>query len=483
LAKRCDGPEELSDRPDAGPDRPKGTRDMTRGRPWRHILLFSLPLLAGNFLQQLYNLVDTIVVGQGVGGDALAGVGTTAPIIFLITSLFVGVGLGATVLLSQYYGTGDFESLRKLVASVYSALLPLIVVITAVSLPLTGPILRLIQVPDGATFDMSRLYMIIIILGFLGSFGFNLNAGLLQSMGNSMLPFLLLCVSTLINVALDLLFVLVFGWGVAGAAVATVIAQTLSWLGGTVYINRHYPFLKLSLTRFEFHRKLLGKAVRLGLPSGLNQMLFSVGVLVMQGLVNLQGAQFMAGFAAANKIDLFAFLPVTSVATAITTFVAQNMGVGQIERARKGARAGLAMSVLSSAAVTAIVWPLGSFFMSLFVGASDTPETARQIVDAGLAYLRDVMPFYFLLAVLFAINAVLRGAGEMIVPMISSLAGLWLLRVPVAHWLTGNFGRDSMYYSYAVGWTVGLLISGGYYLSGRWRHRKLIDANQATMLS
>ncbi|MDR3206933.1 MAG: polysaccharide biosynthesis C-terminal domain-containing protein, partial [Oscillospiraceae bacterium] len=230
---------EPHDKPEGSQDKPKGTNDMTQGSPWRHILMFSLPLLAGNLLQQLYNLVDTIVVGQGVGGDALAGVGTTAPIIFLITSMFVGVGLGATVLLSQYYGAGDLESLRKLVSSVYSALLPLILIVTVVSLPLTGPVLRLIQVPDGATFDMSRLYMIIIILGFLGSFGFNLNAGLLQAMGNSMLPFVLLCVSTLVNVALDLLFVLVLGWGVAGAAVATVIAQTLSWLGGMVYINRH----------------------------------------------------------------------------------------------------------------------------------------------------------------------------------------------------------------------------------------------------
>ncbi len=458
-----------------------GTTDMTQGSPWKHIVFFTLPLLAGNLFQQLYYLVDTIIVGQGVGGSGLAGVGTTTPAILLITSFFVGIGLGAMVLLSQYYSIGDLETLRKMVATVYSLLLPLIGIVTLISLPLTGPMLQLIKVPDGVTFEMARIYMVIIILGFLGSFGFNLNAGLLQAMGNSLVPFVMLFISTLLNIGLDLLFVLVFQWGVAGAAIATVIAQTFSWVGSVLYINRHYPFLHLTLFKSEIHKDLLKKAVRLGLPSGLNQSLFSAGMLVMQGLVNAQGENFMGGFAAANKIDTFAFLPIQSVATAVTTFVAQNMGVSAIDRAKKGLKIGLILSCLVGVAVAVIILPLGPFFMRLFIADSD-PRVVESVISSGMAYLRDVLPFFSVLAVLFMLNAMLRGAGQTLVPMLATLLGLWVVRVPVAYWLTAAFGADSMYYSYVIGWATAILISGLYYLSGKWKNRHLVDPNMVTML-
>ncbi len=454
---------------------------MTKGRPWRHILIFALPLLAGNVFQQLYNLVDAIIVGQGVGATALAGVGTTSPAIFLITSLFVGIGLGATVLLSQYFGAGDLETLRKLVITVYSLLLPIIVGVTLISLPLVGPLLNLIKVPAGETFEASRIYMIIIIVGFLGSFGFNLNAGIMQSMGNSVAPFVLLLISTAINIVLDLLFVLVFKWGVPGAAVSTVIAEYFSWIGGTIYINRKYPFLKISLTKFEFHKDLMKRAAKLGLPSGINQSLFSVGVLVMQGLVNTQGTQFMAGFTGANKIDTFAFLPIQSIATAVTTFVAQNMGAGHIDRAKKGLKIGVLMSCGVSAAIAAVVLPLGPFFMRLFIQDAN-PANVTKAISAGMAYLRGVMPFFAVLALLFMINAMLRGAGQTTVPMVATLVGLWIVRVPVAYWLTDRFGGESMYYSYVIGWVAGIIIAGGYYLTGKWKQKRLVDINMATML-
>ena len=459
----------------------KGTRDMTHGSPWRHLLIFTLPLLAGNVLQQLYNLADTIIVGQVVGEAGLAGLGTTGPAILAITSIFVGIGLGAAVLLSQYYVKGDLESLRRLVTTVYSLLLPLVAILVVGSVLLIDPLLRLINVPVGDTFDYSRIYMTIIVFGFLGSFGFNLNAGIMQSMGNSFVPFVLLSISITLNVGLNILFTLGFGWGVAGVAIATVIAQTLSWVGGIFYMNRRYPFLKLSLIRFEYHMGQLKKAARVGLPSGINQTLFSVGNLVMQGFVNTHGTVFLAGFTAAVRIDSFVVLPIQSISAAVTTFVAQNIGAGRFDRVKKGLKSGLVIGVGISVLVGAVIWVFGPFVLRLFIDDKN-PLVFQEVVNAGQAYLSSIMPFYFLLASMFVFHALLRGAGLMTVPMVTTLACLYVVRLPVARLLTDRFGPEYMFYAYAADWAVGLLVAIVYYATGRWKKRRLVDASEVLML-
>ncbi|MCL2747690.1 MAG: MATE family efflux transporter [Oscillospiraceae bacterium] len=459
----------------------KGTKDMTKGAPWRCILFFALPLLAGNILQQIYNMADTIFVGQVVGETGLAGLGTTGPVILMITSLFVGIGLGAAVLLSQYYVKGDLESLRRLVATVYSLLLPLILGVMLISIPLISPLLRLIQVPEGEAFDYAYIYMLITIFGFLGSFGFNLNAGIMQAMGNSIVPFVLLCISVAIDLTLNFVFILGFGWGVAGSAISTVIGQTFSWVGGLVYMRRRYPFLKLSLFRFEFHWKLLKKATRLGLPSGVNQTLFQVGAMVMQGLVNAQGTIFMAGFSAAIKIDAFAVLPIQSLAAAVTTFVAQNIGAGRFDRVKKGLKSGIAMAVGVSLLVAALVWGAGPHLLRVFIYDED-PLIVQRVVDDGLLYLRTVMPFYVLLAAMFIFHAVLRGAGQMMLPMVTTLICLYVVRVPLARLLTATYSPGHMFYAFAADWAVGLLVAAAYFATGRWKKKRLVEAHELLLM-
>ena len=445
--------------------------DMTVGSPARHLLLFSLPLLLGNMLQQLYNMVDSVVVGRYVSDAALAAVGTGFPVIFLLTSLLNGFSMGATVIIAQYYGYGDMATVKRTIGTIYTFLMVAAIPLTLLGVFLAAPLLQLLQVPADA-FPMARTYVVIIFAGIIGTLGYNLNAGILQGLGNSRTPLLFLSISCVINIVLDLVFVLVFHMGVAGVALATIIAQICSWVFGIFYINRAHPELHISLFSRIFDRQLFSRVVRLGAPIGLQQALFSIGVLAMQRLVNSYGTDFVAGYNGANKLDTFAFMPIQSFATAATTFVGQNIGAGQTQRVRQGTRATLLLSCAFSLAATALLIPLGPAFMRLF---SDSPG----VIDAGMAYLYRIMPFYWMLAIMFTFNSVMRGAGEMMVPMISSLLSLWLARVPAAYLLAGAFGRDNMFFCYALGWLPGILIAGGYYLSGRWKRKAVVPQAEA----
>ncbi len=437
--------------------------DMTDGHTAKLILAFSLPLLLGNVFQQLYNMVDSIVVGNYVGKQALAAVGTGFPIIFMLSSLFMGIGIGATILISQFYGARDFENMSKTANSMYTALAVISIPLAIVGILLSGPILKLMNVPDD-TFDMANTYIMIVFIGIIGSLGFNINSGILQGLGDSKSSLLFLSVACVVNIVLDILFVVGFSWGVAGVAIATIIAQIVSFVFGTVYINKKYEFLHLSLFKFDFDKELFIKTVKLGIPAAIQQAIFSVGVMSLQALVNSYGSDFMAGYNAATKIDSFAFMPIQSFSTAVTTFVGQNIGAGKMERVRHGTRSTIMISVIFAIFIAVVLYIAGPVCLRLF--SSD--ET---VIEAGMAYLVRILPFYFLLSVQFTLNSVLRGAGQTVVPMISSILGLWLARIPAAYLLASLFGRDNLFFCYAAGWVVGILITGSYYFFGNWREK------------
>ena len=444
-----------------------GVMDMTSGNPYKLILIFSLPLLVGNIFQQLYNMVDSIVVGNVVGEKALAAVSTGFPIIFGLSSLFMGIGMGATVMISQFYGAKDLESIRHTVNTMYTALIVASIPLTIVGVLLSDPLLRLMQVPDDGTLEMARTYMIVIFIGIIGNLGFNLNAGILQGFGDSRTSLLFLLIATIINIALDLLFTAAMGMGVFGVALATIIAQLASWIFGIWYLKRHYAFLEIRLLKFRFKKEFFLKAMKLGIPSGLQQMLFSIGIMTMQALVNGYGSLFMAGFSGANKIDSFAFMPIQSFATAMTTYTGQNVGASRMDRVKQGTRAGLVLAIVCSLVLGFGIYPFGGFLMRMF---NQNPE----VIAAGEVYLRSVLPFYALLGIQFIYTAVLRGAGEMIIPMVSSFVSLWLARIPVAYILAATLGRDSIYFSYAAGWLLGVIIAFVSYKRGKWKTKAVI---------
>lgn len=433
---------------------------MTEGNPFKLILAFALPMFIGNIFQQMYNMVDSIVVGNYVGKIALAAVGTGFPIIFLMASLFIGLSMGATILISQYIGAGDYDNVRKASQTIYTAMLIGAIPISVLGLILCEPILLLINTPLDVL-PMAKQYMLIIFAGMIGSIGFNINAGILQGFGDSKSSLLFLAIATVINIVLDLLFVVVFGWDVPGVAIATVIAQTFSWIFGIIYMKKKYDVLKFKITKFYFDKAIFKKILKLGLPSGIQMSLFSVGIMSMQSLVNSYGADFMAGFNAANKIDTFAFMPIQSISNALTTYTGQNIGGGRLDRVHKGTLAGISMSVTISLLALAVI-PLGPSMLGLF-------NSEAGVIDAGMIYLNNVMPLYVLLSILFTLNSVVRGAGESIIPMVSSLASIWLGRIPSAYYIAANMGRQYLFYSYGAGWVLGLLITGIYYVTGRWK--------------
>ncbi len=449
--------------------KPKGNgnmTDMTTGSPYKLIFMFSLPLLVGNIFQQLYNMVDSIVVGQWIGPKALAAVGTGFPIIFMMASLFMGIGMGTTIMLSQFYGAKNYEKLQQTISTIYTAMMIGAIPLMLIGVIGAGPLLKLIQVPDDGTLEMAKLYMTVIFLGVIGTLGFNINAGILQRFGDSQTSLLFLLIASIINIVLDIVFTVVFHMGVAGVAFATVIGQVVSWIFGIFYINKHYEFIHISLIHYSFTKELFYKAMKLGIPSGIQQALFAIGIMVLQSLINSFGSSFMAGFNGANKIDTFAFMPIQSFATAMTTYTGQNVGAKNYERVKSGTKAGIILSLGFSLGISVIIFPFSSIFMQMF---GKDPG----MISAGVAYLNTVLPFYGLLTLNFIYNSVMRGAGEMIVPMISSFVALWFARLPVAYLFAHLWGPNYIFYSYAVGWTFGLIISIPYYYSGRWKSKRI----------
>jgi len=433
---------------------------MTEGSPLKIILTFAFPMLIGNVLQQFYNMVDSIVVGNYVGKLALAAVGTGFPIIFMMAAMFIGLGIGATILISQYIGAGDMDSVQKTAQTIYTAMILGSIPISIIGIFLSEPILILINTPAEAL-SMAKIYMMIIFGGMIGSIGYNVNAGILQGFGDSKSSLLFLAIATVINIILDLLFVIVFRWDVAGVAIATIIAQSASWLFGIAYMRKKYEVLNFSIFRFHFDKDIFKRIIKLGLPTGVQQTLFAVGIMSLQSLVNSYGSDFIAGYNAANKIDTFAFMPIQSFSNAVTTFTGQNIGAKRMDRVHKGAVTAIGLSVAVCIACLVII-PFGPFLLGMF-------NSDPAVIEAGMIYLNSVMPTIAILAIVFTLNSVIRGAGESVVPMIGAIVSLWLCRVPAAYYIAANFGKEYIFLSYAVGWLFWLLITGPYYLSGRWK--------------
>lgn len=439
--------------------------NMTTGSPWKLILRFSLPLLVGNLLQQAYNIVDSIVVGKFVGTTALAAVGTAFPVIFLLLSLFIGLGVGSTIIISQYYGADSRESVKKTIDTTYITMFAVGVPLSVIGILLSEPLLVLMNTPADVL-PQATTYMQIIFAGTIASFGYNINSGILQGLGDSRSPLFYLLIATVFNIVLDLLFVGVFSWGVAGVAWATIIAQIIAFIFGIWHINRTQTYIHISLRNMQPSKRLLMDSIRLGLPAGLQNMSFSVGTMVLQSLINSYGSVFMAGFNGANKIDAIAFMPMMTFSSAITTYVGQNIGAGRMDRVKQGLRWTLIMSSIVCAVICPLILIFGNPLMQMF-------DSNPDVIQAGLAYLIRVVPFFILLSVMFIYTGALRGAGEAAIPLITAIVSLWFARVPLAY-LLATTGRDNMFFSYVLGWLVGCLIIIPYYYTGRWKKKAVV---------
>ena len=441
----------------------RGFRDMTSGSPSKHIFLFGLPLLLGSFLQQLYNMVDSWVVGNYVGDAALAAVGIGFPVMFMFISLFMGISGGGTVVISQYHGAGKPDRVHDAVDTIYTAFMVSVVPVTALALLAVKPMLFLLRV-DEAVYHDAWVYMMIVCAGLVGTIGYNTNAGILNGVGNSRATLLFLSVAAGLNIVLDIVLVLYAGMGVAGAALGTVVSELFSWLFGLFYINRHYPQVAIHPFCFRFDKTLFRQVMGLGIPTGLQMSLVSLGIMAVMSKVNTFGTAYTAAYNVGNKLDGVAFLPVQALTNSITAFVGQNTGAKKPERVRAGVRIAVTYTVVWCLVMTAALLPVSEGLFHLF-----SPEAA--VAEAGKHYMWAVMPPYVTFGVMFVLNGAMRGAGDSVVPMLVTILSMIVLRVPAVYYLANHFGPEWMFHGFGIGWVGGFVFCALYYLSGRWRRR------------
>lgn len=447
----------------------KQLRDMTQGSVLKHLMAFAAPLLVGNFLQQFYNMVDSWTVGNFVGDDALAAVGAGSSVLYLFISLFSGVGTGATVVISQYFGSGQKDRLRAVVDTVYRAVL--IGAVPATLLAFFGAewLVQLMQV-DAAAVEGACTYIRILGLGLIATIGYNINDGILRGLGNSQASLRFLAIATGINIVLDILLVTIIPLDTAGVAIATVIAQLVSWILGIGYINRRYPFLRIRLKDGLFEGALLKRVLQVGLPAGLQMATVSLGGMAVMAKVNTFGTSYAAGYTVGLKLDNLIFLPIQALSSASTALVGQNAGAGDWGRVKKAARCVVGAGALWCVVGIGALYPLRRVMVSLF---TDVPAT----IECGALFVGWVMPAYFLLSIIFTLNSVMRGAGQSVVPMLVAIIGQIGVRVPMLYYLADTLGPRYMYAGFAIGWAVGATLAVSYYASGRWKRKALSQEN------
>ena len=447
---------------------------MTVGTPWKTILAFTLPMLIGNIAQQLYNTVDSIVVGKYIGDNALAAVGSCGPIVNMLLVLFIGISAGASIMVSQYFGAKNREALSHTVGSCITATAICSVLLVLVVTPFIRPILVALNTP-ASILEWCVDYLSICLWGIAGLAYYNILSGILRGLGDSFWPLIYLLVATVVNIVLDIYFVAVVGMGVAGVALATIIAQLISSILCMIKLARmrsHFDFgWKFLKPKGSFIKTL----VRLGLPSGLTQAIFSSAMIIVQSLTNQFGEQFIAANVVIMRVDGFAMMPNFSFGTALTTYAGQNVGAGLYDRVTKGAKQGLAMAVGCSTAITVLILFFGKHLMGLF---TDTAE----LVDLSYRLMMILAVGYIAMAVTQSLSGIMRGAGDTMTPMWISLMTTVLIRVPVAYgiaWLTSPTGhpadgmKECIQISLLCSWCLGAVLTAIFYRIGKWKNKRI----------
>lgn len=439
---------------------------MTEGVIWKEILLFSIPLLLGNLFQQFYNAVDSIVVGKFIGSQALAAVGSSAPVINLLVSFFMGLAIGAGVIISRYFGARNKQGLHDAIHTSMALTFIVGLVMTVVGIALSPTILKLVGTPEDVMAN-SILYLRIYFLGILSVLIYNMGSGILRAVGDSKNPLYFLIVSSLTNVVLDLLFVVIFKMGIAGVGWATLIAQTISALLIMVLLIKTSSEYKVIIKHIKLHKHMLYEIVRIGLPSGFQNAIVSFSNVIVQSNINSFGSLAMAGCGSYTKIDGFAILPVMSFSMALTTFTGQNMGAKKFDRVKQGAKTGLLMSILTTVCISVLLLLLGPKVLEIFT--SD-----KTVIDYGLYMMKVLAPGYIFLAISQAYNGIIRGAGITTIPMIvmvtcwCGLRMAWiLLAVPIVH----DIGI--VFLGWPITWFASAVWLFLYYRHGKWMTKNI----------
>ncbi len=441
-------------------------KDLTSGKEGKLILRFALPMLLGNVFHQLYNIVDSVIVGNYIGKEALAAVGASFPVIFVFFSLVLGITSGSTVLISQYFGAGENDKVKRTIDTLFIFLFFASIAVSILGIIFSREIFLLLRLPQ-EVIPMAEEYLKIFFGGVIAFFGFMGISASLRGLGDSITPLYFLIISTVFNIGFDLLFVIVFEWGIGGVAVASIVAQGGAFITAVLYLNRTHQIVQISLFGLKFDRSLFRKSLRIGLPTGVQQTVIAAGMMALVWIVNDFGTDVIAAYSVAARVNSLATLPAMNFATALATFVGQNLGAKREYRVRTGYIATLKMSSLVSVTVTLIVLVFGDFIMGLF---TNDP----QVIKIGREYLTIVGSFYLVFSAMFSTSGVLRGAGATMVPMITTIFSLWVFRIPGAYLLSQKFGEIGIWWAIPIGWFMGLVMSYAYYLTGRWKNKVVV---------
>ncbi|MFC2097036.1 MATE family efflux transporter [Bacteroidota bacterium] len=443
-------------------------KDLTTGSEGKLIFKFALPMLLGNVFQQVYNVVDSIIVGNALGKEALSAVGASFPILFVLISLVIGIAMGGGIIISQYFGAKDYDKVKKAIGTMYIFLFLVSFVITAIGLIFSESIFRLIQLPE-EIIPQANEYLTIILAGIITMFGFNGTSGILRGLGDSKTPLYFLILSTILNIILDLLFVIVFKWGISGVAWATVISQGIAFLTATIYLNKTHKLISIRLKTIRLNLEIFKKMITVGLPSGFQQMMAAMGMMALFRIVNAFGTNTIAAYSVAGRIDSFAIMPAMNFSAALTSFIGQNIGAGKLYRVKRGYISTLIMTLVISSFFTIVMVFFGRPLMSIF-----TPDL--EVINIGVEYLIIVSSFYLIFTALFITLSVFRGAGDTLAPMIITLIALWLIRIPISYFLSEKIGTNGIWWGIPISWGSGLLIAVVYYFTGIWKNKAVVKA-------
>lgn len=421
--------------------------DLTEGKISRSLLLFALPMMDGNLLQQFYNIADTLIVGRVLGSNALAAVGSAYTLMTFLTSIFLGLSMGSGALFSIYKGKNDQDSLRNAIVHAFALIMAVTVLLNVLVYIGIDPILHFLRVPD-EVWDGMKAYLLVIFAGIIATSLYNYFSCLLRALGNSTIPLVFLAVSAVLNIGLDLLFVAVLPWGIRGAALATVIAQYVSGIGITLYVLLKCRDLLPSREDLQFNRQILGEIGNLSSMTCVQQSVMNFGILMVQGLVNSFGPVVMAAFAAAVKIDTFAYLPVQDFGNAYSTFIAQNYGAGKKDRIRKGTRESFLISFLFCIVISAVVCIFAAPLMRIFVSAKETA-----VIASGVRYLRIEGAFYCGIGCLFLLYGYYRAVKKPGMSVILTVISLGT-RVALAYILSAYIGETGIWMAIPIGWVL-----------------------------
>lgn len=456
-----------------------GPIDMTQGNPGKQIVAFMIPMLLGNIAQQLYNTVDSIIVGKFVGDNALAAVGSAGPILNLLLVLFVGISVGAGIVVSQYFGAKQREELSKSIGCCITLTAVSSLIVMAVAPLVTKPLLRLLQTPE-SIIDWCNSYLLILFIGIAGCAYYNILGGILRGLGDSVSALLYLLVATVINIILDYIFVAYLDMGVAGVALATVIAQFVSALLSLRKLRRMNDIFDMGKQYLFPEKNYFGMVIRLGLPSGMTQMIFSMSAIVVQTLTNSFGEAFIAANVIVMRVDGFVMMPAFSFGTAMTTYAGQNIGAKRMDRVLQGAKQGTFIAVMTSVVITILILLFGKYLMAIF---TDTPE----LVDLSFRMMKILVAGYIAMEVTQCLSGIMRGAGDTVTPMWISIITTVVIRIPLAYGIAFFTRSETLpggnsaciFISLLISWIIGALITFTCYKVGRWK-RKMITGEKTS---